>query len=100
MKTAFAILIFIGLQTLSVFAQEVMAPPAPPPSCNAPQYNPSLNFLSAPDAAYDEKLATGSIAAAPAVTNVAKVLPRPKPSDLLEATHAHKKHKKHRKTPA
>ena len=94
MKTVFAILIFTALQTLGVFAQEVMALPAPPPSCNAPQYNPSLNFLSAPDAAYDEILTTGSIAAAPAVTNVAKVLPRPKPSDLMKAKDARKKHKK------
>ena len=100
MKTAFVILIFTSLQTLGAFAQEVTAPPPPPPSCNSPKYNPSLNFLSAPDAVYDDNLTTGSIAAAPAVTSVAMVLPRPKPSELMKATHAQKKHKKRRKIPA
>jgi hypothetical protein len=100
MKTAFAILIFAGLQSLGAFAQEVTAPPVPPPSCNSPQYNPSLNFLSAPDAAYDEKLTTGSIAAEPPVTNSAKVFPRPKPSNLVKVTHMRKKHKNRKKTSA
>jgi hypothetical protein len=100
MKTAFVILIFSSLQISSAFAQEVTAPPAPPPSCDAPKYNPSLNFLSAPEAAYEDGLTTGSIAAAPSVTNIAKVLPRPKPLDLVKATPKRKKHKKRAKTSA
>ncbi len=98
MKMALAILILTALQILGAFAQEVTSPPPPPPSCNSPKYNPSLNFLSAPEAAYDDNLTTGSIAAAPLIANVAKVLPRPKPSDLIKATHARKKHKKRMKT--
>ena len=97
MKTAFAILIFISLQTPFALSQEVTAPPAPPPSCNAPKYNPSLGFLSTPDAAYDEGQTTGSIAAAPPIAIGAQVLPKPKTPDVKKAAHHRKKHKKHKK---
>ena len=100
MKTAFAILIFTSLQTLGAFAQEVTVPPPPPPSCNSPQYNPSLSFLSSPDATYDEKLTTGSIAAATIIADKTTHLPSPKQLDVKKATHKRKKQKHRKKTMA
>ena len=100
MKTLFAILIFISFQTLGVFAQEVTAPAHPPPSCNSVNYNPSLNFLNAPDATYDEKLSTGSLTTAPPVSSVAPVLVNSPQKMMTKATHHRKKHKKQKKTAA
>ena len=97
MKTAFAIcMMFIGLQPLNAFAQELTVPPVPPQSCDAPRFNPSLSFLHAPDSAFDEGPITASIAAAPPVSDAPIVLPDPSNQGVKKAKHQRKKHSKHK----